>query len=87
MPQKRPLGVDADFFYGIMFFSLLITLVDLEKKCLGRKMGFANILQSKKNRKKGKYLKLRVALGSLKTVWQVFDTFFSIFQAKQNWEV
>ena len=71
-------------------FSLLITLVGLEKNkyvILGSKMDFSAILQSMKNWKSVKYLKYRVALGSLGTVWKVFDTFFSSFQAKQNWEV
>ena len=39
-----------------------------------------------KNEKSVKTLTFRVALESLRTVWQVFGT-FSIFQAKQLWEV
>ena len=46
-------------------------------------MDFANILQSMKTDKSVKYLKFWVALNSLRMVWLGFDTFFSIFQAKQ----
>ena len=53
---------------------------------LRNKMDFVDILQSIKMGKGVKYLKFWVALDSLKTVWHVFDT-FSIFQAKQFWEV
>ena len=49
-------------------------------------MDFATILYSINNEKRVKYLKYRVALDSFRTVWQVFDI-FSIFQAKQFWEV
>ena len=41
-------------------------------------MDFADILQSMKTEKSVKYLKFRVALDSLRTVWQVFDTFFHL---------
>ena len=41
-------------------------------------MDCADILQSMKNKKSIKYLKFRVALNSLRTVWQVFDTFFHL---------
>ena len=49
-------------------------------------MDFADILYSMETEKSVKCLKFRVALDSLRTVWQVFDI-FSIFQAKQFWEV
>ena len=49
-------------------------------------MDFADILKRMKNDKSVKHLKFQVALDSLRTVWQVFDI-FSIFQAKQFWEV
>ena len=38
-------------------------------------MDFADILQSMKTEKSVKYLKFRVALDSLRMVWQVFDIF------------
>ena len=42
-------------------------------------MDFADILQSIKIEKKSvKYLEFRVALNSLRTVWQVFDMFFHL---------
>ena len=44
-------------------------------------MDFDDLLYSMKTEKSVKYLKFRVALDSLRTVWQVFDT-FSIFQGK-----
>ena len=41
-------------------------------------MDFADILQSMKTEKSVKYFKFRVTLDSLRTVWQVFDTFLRL---------
>ena len=48
-------------------------------------MDFADILYKMKNEKSVKYLKLQVSLDSLRTVWQVFDTFFQ-FSRPNNFE-
>ena len=47
-------------------------------------MDFANILQSMKNKKSVKTLTFWVALDSLRTVWQVFDTFFCVHSFKES---
>ena len=76
------LGVGADIIYArIIYFYLVVALIYLEKKnvILGGRMDFADILQSMKNEKGVKTLIFRVVLDSLRTVCQVFDTFFSFF--------
>ena len=68
------------FFYAI--FYLVVTLVDLHREkngILGNNIWtLPTFCRARKMGKSVKYLKFRVALESLRTVWQVFDTFFNL---------
>ena len=81
---KWRLGVNADIIY--VYVCIQSSYIGLSREryvVLRGNMEFSDILQSMKYERGVKYFKFWEVLDSLRTVWQVFDT-FSIFWGKQN---
>ena len=76
MSREWHLEYNADIFYANYFLRSSYVSRSREKYAnVGDRMGFSDILQSVKSEKNVKTLIFRVALDSLRTVLQVFETF------------
>ena len=78
---KLALGKGCRHFLQYNIFNVVVALVDLEKihtSFQETKWTLPTFCRAKKMEKNVKYLKFRVALDSLRTVWRVFDTIFHL---------